>query len=439
MCGIWGLFPNDNKGFYNADTTVMENSMILTSIRGAHSTGLAMVGDAKAKPRTWKTVGGPAFLLNSDAWDKIATFAVQKAKVMFGHGRYATKGAINAKNAHPFTHEHITLVHNGTIHFGLKEVHDEHEIEVDSHALCASIAQKGLVPALESIYGAYALIVHDAKEGCVYIVRNDERPLHRLVLTDKHILLSEYEACKYLAAKMGVTNPKIEVYPKHVIFKYDIPTATWSTDDSLLKLMEKKYSPTTTTTPWTGATTTTYSKGGGRGTSGSKLTGIHETTFYCNLDLLCTKIEPVETTKQYRYFMYDDAGLEYHALSAHHYKERIGEIARILKHTKIVDRSSGEVTRFVKFRDIDWNSSKSTELTVVKMDPEPNPEIVQTYNNYLLKWDQWRAYINKEDCAVCGGPILEKEAENTIVTQSKTLICGDCIAQGKHYMYGYGQ
>lgn len=430
MCGIWGIFPTDDKGLYVQDTQLMENVMILTSMRGAHSTGVALVGDPKTKPKVAKTIGGPAFLTNTDAWEKITEFALKKARLVFGHGRYATKGAINTKNAHPFVHDHITLVHNGTINYGLADQHKTLETEVDSHALCAAIAEKGLVPALEGIYGAYALIVHDAKEGCVYIVRNEDRPLHRIVTHDKHVLLSEYEACKYMAYKMGLTNPVIEVFPKHLIFKYDIATATWTTDDTLVKLMEKKYQPTSYT-PWK-----SYAGSGGH-SKWEKPAKQHEATVYSSIDLMLTRIEAIEGTKQYKYFLYDDAGLEYVALSAHNYPERVGEIAKIQKHVKMENRVTGEITRFVRFRELDWQLTPEPEE---KKEPEnPKPEAVQTYNNYILKYDQWLSYLKKEDCAVCGGPIHEHEAENTILTPSKTLICGDCIHQGKHYAFGYGQ
>lgn len=435
MCGIWGIFPTDTKGFYPIDMGVFESSMILTSLRGSHSTGIAMVSEAKAKPRVVKTIGGPAFLLNTDAWDKVEEFALKKAKLAFGHGRYATKGAITVKNAHPFTHEHITLVHNGTIHAGLKDQHTALETEVDSHALCAAIAQKGLIPALGSVYGAYALIVHDAKEGAIYVVRNDERPLHRLVMSDKHIILSEYDACKYLASKLNLTNPKIEVFPKHLIFKYDIASAEWSADDSFKVEQEKKYTPTTYT-PWTG---TTHSKSGGSPKWGKEASPTRESAFYCALDLLCTKIEPIPNSKQYKYFLYDDAGFEYEAISAHRRDEYLGEIAKIDKHMKITNRGTGEVTRFVKFREIVW-SKEIPGLTQVETEKELEEKgPVQTYNKYLLTREQWQSYIAKEDCAICSGPILEDEAEDTILTPSRTLICGDCIKQGKHYAIGYGQ
>lgn len=448
MCGIWGVFPNDTKGFFNADSGAIEQAMILTSLRGSHSTGIAMVGEANAKPRVVKTLGGPSFILNSDAWEKIMDFTVKKAKIVFGHGRYATKGAITTKNAHPFTHEHISLVHNGTIHFGLKDQHDELDTEVDSHALCAAIAKKGLVPALSEVFGAYALIVHDAKEGCIYVVRNEDRPLHRVLMYDKHIILSEYEACKYLAARMNVPHAKVEVFPKHVIFKYDIATAKWSSDETLRELMEKKLAPITQA-PWGSSTGTQHSKSGGSNTgkwgAGNKATGITESAIYCDLELLCTKIEPVKDTKQFRYYLYDDGGLEYQALSATNREDRVGTIARSQKHLKMLDRMSGVITRFVKFRELQWaddvKALPAPEDTEESTEPvsEEAQLVYKTYNNYLLSKENWLKYVAKEDCAICGGPILEGECENTILTPSKTLICGDCIHKGRHYKFGFGQ
>lgn len=441
MCGIWGVFPTDTKGFFQADAGAIEQAMILTSLRGSHSTGVAMVPEATAKPRVVKTLGGPAFLLNTEAWEKIMDFTVKKAKVIFGHGRYATKGAITAKNAHPFTHEHISLVHNGTIHFGLKDQHDELETEVDSHALCAAIAKKGLVPALSEVYGAYALIVHDAKEGCIYVVRNEERPLHRVVFYDKHIILSEADACRYLATRLGTAQAKVEIFPKNVIFRYDIDTAVWTTDETLKELLEKKYAPTTTS--WQDNNKYSQSGGQSKWSNGNKASGITESTFYCDIELLCTKIEPVPESKQFRYYLYDDGGLEYQALSSQNQASRVGELATAKKHIKMFDRATQEVTRFVKFRELVWSDDvkalAANEEKVEEPEPEPEQLVYKTYNNYMLTKKAWSEYVKKGDCCICGGPILESEAENTILTPSKTLICGDCIHKGRHYKFGFGQ
>ncbi|MSE24831.1 hypothetical protein GKC32_10305, partial [Lactobacillus curvatus] len=35
--------------------------------------------------------------------------------VLMGHNRWATKGKINERNAHPFEHDHIIGAHNGTL------------------------------------------------------------------------------------------------------------------------------------------------------------------------------------------------------------------------------------------------------------------------------------------------------------------------------------
>jgi hypothetical protein len=440
MCGIWGIFPTDTKGFFLGDETAISEAMILTSLRGAHSTGIAMVGDPLMKPKVAKTIGGAAFLINTDAWAKIMDFTVKKANAVFGHGRYATKGAITTKNAHPFTHEHITLVHNGTINYGLKDEHDKLETEVDSHALCAAIAANGLVPTLDKIWGAFALIVHDSIEGCIYVVRNEDRPLHRMVFSDKHVILSEYEACKYFAARCGVKNANIEVFPKYLIFKYDIKTATWTTDDTLVKEKEKKFAPINQ--PWNN---TGGSKIGGHNTGkwqdGTK-GRVKESTFYCDLELLCTKIEPLHGSKQFKYFLNDDAGMEYQALSATHREDVLGELASIKKHVKMVDRTTGLVTRFVKFRELVWAhdppANESVNLPAV-IEDETDDKVYRTYNNYLLSKKQWMDYVKKEDCSICQGPILEAEAENTIITCNKTCICGDCIHKGRHYAFGFGQ
>lgn len=433
MCGIWGIFPDDTKGFFESDMEGFERAMILTSVRGSHSTGIALVANAKERPKIVKTLGGPAFLLNTDAWTKIAEFAVKKAKIAFGHGRYATKGEITEKNAHPFVHEHITLVHNGTIHFGLTEHAKEVDTDVDSHALCVAIAKKGLIPALEDVSGAYALIVHDAKEGCIYVVRNEDRPLHRVKVFGKTYIMSAYDATKYLAGLQGNTNAQVEYFPKHLIFKYDIAKADWTSDDTLVKAMEKKslYHQT----PWAG---TTHYSIGGKSHTGKARSGISESTYYCPLELLCTKFEEVPNSKQWRYIFSDDAGIEYSALSSSKQPERVGNLCKIDKHTKITDRSTGEIVRFVKFRELKWDEETQEDKTQKAID-EVNSETVTTFNRHILSKRRWLELIARNDCAICDGPIMSGEAENTIKMHTEGLICGECIRQGKHFAYGFGQ
>jgi len=95
-----------------------------------------------------------------------------------GHGRFATQGAINAENAHPFTEGHITLVHNGTIsNFKSLQGTEYGQYEVDSQLVARLIADKGAEEIIPKVFGAYVFIWYDHKERTLNLVRNHSRPL----------------------------------------------------------------------------------------------------------------------------------------------------------------------------------------------------------------------------------------------------------------------
>lgn len=78
-----------------------------------------------------------------------------------GHTRYATQGAINKRNAHPFRSGHIVGSHNGMVNAPAK-------FEVDSEYLFDKIFTDGY-KGLESIGGYWGLAWYDTKEQHFYL------------------------------------------------------------------------------------------------------------------------------------------------------------------------------------------------------------------------------------------------------------------------------
>jgi len=417
MCGIWGMFPTRKGGLTKFDTDLMRQAMIVTALRGDDSTGICAVAEPKGKPKVYKTVGDPYYVLNNDAWAKVEEFIEKKANVVFGHGRSATKGDITVKNAHPFTYKHITLVHNGTINYGLEDEHKEGDTQVDSHALCVAIANKGLVAALEGVYGAYALIVHDSNEGKIHVVRNEERPLNRLILGGKHLIMSEADALRFICNRnnlIGNVAPTIEYFQKHLIYTYDIETAVWTTDDSLQKEYKaKKYVPPAKQETWNPS-----------GTGGSKRSS--NVDVYSSVDLLCYEIESTNNGA-FKYKFVDNFKAEYHAFTTKNEPERVGEMCRVRNYKRISVGTSYE--RFVKWREIDWDAHKVVD----------NDEVLTTVNGIKIVRSAFKKMAEKEDCTLCQGPILAGDCEESIITSSGTLICRDCITSGRHFAFGFGQ
>lgn len=146
--------------------------LILDSIRGEHSTGVAAVSNLDV--RIAKVVGDPFELFRSRSFTEALAMP---NKVLIGHNRYATAGAVNKKNAHPFQIDEIVGAHNGTL-TNKYQLLDGHKFDVDSEALYNHMEKKGLESLLKTMNGAWALVWWDGRDETLNILRNKERSLY---------------------------------------------------------------------------------------------------------------------------------------------------------------------------------------------------------------------------------------------------------------------
>ena len=204
MCGL--VFMGSKILGYR-DFEIFEDLIFCDTLRGNHSTGVCAIYKSKetgTKNKMMKAaMGGPEFI-SSGYLDEVlsiknktgAVTTVERPIAVFGHNRFATKGEVNAKNAHPFIHGNITLAHNGTL-TGQHRLVDYKNFEVDSENIAYSISQVGFEETLKNLDGAFTLIWHDSKLNTVNIIRNRERPFHLARTTsgdwfgasEKHMLL----------------------------------------------------------------------------------------------------------------------------------------------------------------------------------------------------------------------------------------------------------
>lgn len=119
-------------------------------------------------------VGTPEVLLDTKSYDR--NIDVADTKVLIGHCRAKTFGAVNRANAHPFEHSHIIGVHNGTLDkdYGLPQRRD---FDVDSDWLFWHMSQHGVRETVSIIEGAWALNWWDDQSKTLNFLRNDQRPL----------------------------------------------------------------------------------------------------------------------------------------------------------------------------------------------------------------------------------------------------------------------
>lgn len=173
------------------DVDLFEELLFADTFRGPHSTGVhslfQLVDKGEIITETQKKqLDGPSFIA-SNLWPMVAekrtpgltanSTIVKRPFCMIGHNRWATKGGINDTNAHPFTHGHITMVHNGTLRN--QSLLPEHtKFEVDSDNVAYALSVWGVEKTIQNLNGAFTLVWHDSKEQTVNIIRNSERPFH---------------------------------------------------------------------------------------------------------------------------------------------------------------------------------------------------------------------------------------------------------------------
>jgi len=177
MCGLVGLLDATHGGFSRRDASMLFGLMLINSLRGSSSTGLIGVNKHQ-QADLYKVLGNPYNLYKTGLGDMFFDRMVNRYWGVIGHGRFPTQGEVIVKNAHPFEHKHISLVHNGTLK-NLKELNEKHnkEFDVDSEMICWLISEQGLQKTLDEIEGAYALMYYDSEKDTYNVIRNSERPL----------------------------------------------------------------------------------------------------------------------------------------------------------------------------------------------------------------------------------------------------------------------
>ncbi|MGL5565630.1 MAG: class II glutamine amidotransferase, partial [Plesiomonas sp.] len=187
MCGL--VLAMGKTMLSQSEIGIFKNMLAFDQLRGEHSTGLFALFRPHGKAPFYKVnkeclegvdfVRSPLFVNTVGHVSQMAggIKSTEWAKAMFGHNRYATMGAVNAKNAHPFTHGHITLAHNGTLR-NQSLLPDSNKFQVDSENICYSISTIGVEETVKRLHGAFALIWFNAEDMTINLLRNDEREFH---------------------------------------------------------------------------------------------------------------------------------------------------------------------------------------------------------------------------------------------------------------------
>ena len=261
MCGIWGVFNKDQTSWtVKGDKDLAELMSVVSTSRGRHSSGFCFIPKllthsiSRPEPKIIRSVGSPFSIFHNVEASKELNACNANASGIFGHNRHATRGSIKLSNAHPFVEGDWTLVHNGTLHGGVKLSKD---VEVDSHALCHKIEDVGIKEALQTIDGAFAIIAYNKAQGTVYFARNGQRPLYYYEHGNYSYVMSErldLEYClrksgRYLVNKDKGETGEITEFKEHVL--YQLTEEGIKDIDSVTPRVKSYWAPTTYSTPAT--------------------------------------------------------------------------------------------------------------------------------------------------------------------------------------------
>lgn len=238
MCGLIGMISRSNFGFQYKDKAIFEQLLFVNTVRGQDSTGIFGI-NKYGNVIAHKTAQAAPSAIKTQTFKEFFTKIYSEYRIVIGHNRASTRGATTDENAHPFIEDNICLVHNGTLNTH-KQLADT---EVDSHAICTSLAKNGYQETFEKLDGAFALIWYNVAEKKLYMARNKERPLHMVVTDDTFYFASELSMLEWVVQRNGVN--KFKSY-----FLAEDKTYYWELDKlkefEIMETPEKKTRPAST-------------------------------------------------------------------------------------------------------------------------------------------------------------------------------------------------
>ena len=223
MCGLVGVAGlGTTLSVENKYKAVFRDMLMLDTIRGAHSTGIAMI-DSLADVHLLKTIGTPWDLMELKAYDIMFH---RKPKLLMGHNRWATKGKVNKRNAHPFENDTIIGTHNGTLR-NQSLLPDHTDFDVDSENIFHSFDKQGIDATVKNLNGAYALVWWDKAVKLLHFLRNNERPLFYCYTKDRELMLyaSEVFMLRTAAYRNELELDKIWEVKKDHLYSFQVPFA----------------------------------------------------------------------------------------------------------------------------------------------------------------------------------------------------------------------
>lgn len=424
MCGLVGVAGNVTS----ISDKIFRTLLILDTLRGEHSTGVAAIRKNTEEVYLAKQLGNPFELFNDKRYD---TAVNSINKVLIGHNRFATRGAVNKANAHPFENDLVVGAHNGTLDNKYSLV-DHNLFDTDSEALYNHIKEKGLSDLLSIMKGAWALTWWNKEEETLNLLRNSQRSLYLCYSKDESTVYwaSEDWMLQQALLRNNTEHLPIQLLPVDTLFSIKIGKPGTLTKPHLSKAEGVKPNGTvikggkwfykgskttqeTSKQASTTQTTTTENKGrvGALGLSydgsyvGKKNVKLELVKEFVDLHAAryISCLDPLNPT--YKVRVYLPPGSEYYHFLGEHI---IGDISGLVD-----NRAEGLYYKV---------SPHSVSLSI-----EEKEEETKLYQSHIAgvkytKEDWKRRY---KDCCFCASP-LDPEEDNKFVGDAGEVLCQAC-------------
>lgn len=217
MCGLISVIGK----ITSKEEKIFKQGLIVDTLRGEHSTGVAVTRRGKhGETFIAKQVGNPFELFNDKRFDKAMS---DWNRVLIGHNRYATQGSVNKYNAHPFEFWPVYGAHNGTLN-DRAQLEENSRYSVDSQALYNHISVHGLEDAIKKVRGAWALTWWNEEDQTFNVLRNKDRTLFTTKDKDSDVryFCSEAEMLSLILNRNGVKYDKITSVPEDTWLSFEI-------------------------------------------------------------------------------------------------------------------------------------------------------------------------------------------------------------------------
>jgi len=242
MCGLVGLCGSPLA----KEVDAFKDLLVFSSVRGPHSTGVAVVAHGKDRePIIAKQVGNTYELFDHKPFD--AAMRTANKKLILGHNRHATVGTVNRANAHPFDKETLVGCHNGTIDWqSRKKLEGHDEVGTDSEALFNTLDEFDVKDVIPRIEGAWGLTWYDKNDDTFHMLRNEKRTLFFCFneLNDTLFWASEPYFLHAALARNGVKYKEVRMLPENNHFVWEVPKQNKKFEEPLRETVKGKESTT---------------------------------------------------------------------------------------------------------------------------------------------------------------------------------------------------